>query len=313
MPAAFLFPGQGSQSIGMLNSLAGVFPQVEKTFAEASAVLGYDLWQLLQQGPEAELARTVVTQPLMLTAGVAVWRVWHETGGDTPHLMAGHSLGEYSALVCAGSIDFAEAVALVRNRGEFMQQAVPEGQGGMVAVIGPDAAAVDGFCQTAAQGEVLSVANYNSPVQTIVAGTSSAIARLVEIAGQAGAKRVLRLPVSAPFHCQLMQPATEMLIPHLAALEIRPPLIPVINNVDACRVSDPGQIRDALIRQIANPVRWVELVEKIVAEGIQLLVECGPGKVLLGLNKRIAGGLVNEAMYDADSLRKVKELLPRAA
>lgn len=310
MSIAFLFPGQGSQSVGMLSALAQRFPEVESTFSEASMVLGYDLWSLAQNGPAEELAKTAVTQPLMLTSGVALWRLWKALGEDDPDVMAGHSLGEYTALVCAGSIPFEQAVALVQKRGEFMQQAVAVGQGGMVAVIGPIPKEVEGYCEQAANGEILSVANYNSPVQTVVAGSSGAIARLIEIASNAGAKKVVELPVSAPFHCALMEPAADKLLPFIEGITLTKPKIPVVNNVDVAIVEEPAHIRDALIRQVVSPVRWVELIEKIVRDGAELLVECGPGKVLMGLNKRISRDSCHQAIFDVDSLEKVLEALP---
>lgn len=305
MTLALVFPGQGSQSVGMLAELAGEFPQVEQTFAEASAALGYDLWQLVQNGPESELQLTAVTQPAMLTAGVAVWRAWLAAGGPQPMVMAGHSLGEYSALVCAGGLPFAQAVQLVRQRGEFMQQAVPVGAGAMAAVLGLDRAAVEAACASAVTAdETVAVANYNAPPQSVIAGHTAAVQRASAAAQAAGAKRVVPLPVSAPFHCALMRPAAAALTPALEAAGITPPTVPVINNVDVATVSDPAAIRDALIRQIYSPVRWVEVIEAMAAQGVTRVVECGPGKVLAGLTRRICGELDSLAVQDPASLRQ---------
>ena len=304
MTVALVFPGQGSQSVGMLAELAREFAQVEQTFAEASEALGYDLWRLIQDGPDSELQLTAVTQPAMLSAGVAVWRVWQAAGGPTPALMAGHSLGEYSALVCAGALPFGQAVQLVRQRGEFMQQAVPVGRGAMAAVLGLERAAVEAACAAAARpDETVAVANYNAPLQSVIAGHAAAVARAAAAAQDAGARRVVPLPVSAPFHCSLMRPAADALAPALGAASIRSPDVPVINNVDVAVVDDPAAIRDALIRQIYSPVRWVELIEAMRARGVTHVVECGPGKVLAGLTKRICGDLESLAVQDPASLR----------
>lgn len=305
MTLALVFPGQGSQSVGMLADLAGEFPQVRDTFAEASAVLGYDLWQLVRSGPESELQLTAVTQPAMLTAGVAVWRAWLAAGGPTPAVMAGHSLGEYSALVCAGALPFAQAVQLVRQRGEFMQQAVPVGVGAMAAVLGLDRAAVEAACAGATTAdELVAVANYNAPPQSVIAGHTAAVQRASAAAQAAGAKRVVPLPVSAPFHCALMRPAAVALTPALEAASIATPAVPVINNVDVATASEPAAIRDALIRQIYSPVRWVEVIEAMAAQGVTRVIECGPGKVLAGLTKRICGELDSLAVQDPASLRQ---------
>jgi [acyl-carrier-protein] S-malonyltransferase len=304
MTVALVFPGQGSQSVGMLAELAREFAQVEQTFAEASEALGYDLWRLIQDGPDSELQLTAVTQPAMLSAGVAVWRVWQAAGGPTPAVMAGHSLGEYSALVCAGALPFGQAVQLVRQRGEFMQQAVPVGRGAMAAVLGLERAAVEAACAAAARpDETVAVANYNAPLQSVIAGHAAAVARAAAAAQDAGARRVVPLPVSAPFHCSLMRPAADALAPALGAASIRSPDVPVINNVDVAVVDDPAAIRDALIRQIYSPVRWVELIEAMRARGVTHVVECGPGKVLAGLTKRICGDLESLAVQDPASLR----------
>lgn len=314
MTLALVFPGQGSQSVGMLSELAGEFAQVEQTFAEASAVLGYDLWRLIQDGPDSELQLTAVTQPAMLTAGVAVWRVWQAVGGPTPAVMAGHSLGEYSALVCAGALPFGQAVRLVRQRGEHMQQAVPVGSGAMAAVLGLDRAAVEAACAASARpDETVAVANYNAPLQSVIAGHTAAVARAGTAAQGAGAKRVVPLPVSAPFHCSLMHPAADALAPALVAASIRSPEVPVINNVDVAAASEPAAIRDALTRQIYSPVRWVEVVQAMHARGVAHVVECGPGKVLAGLTKRICGELESLAVQDPASLRQTLAALGQAS
>ncbi len=304
MSLAFVFPGQGSQSVGMLADLAASYPQVEATFAEASEVLGYDLWKLVQEGPAEELNQTHITQPAMLSAGVAVWRVWQEKGGAQPAMMAGHSLGEYTALVCAGALAFKDAVALVAERGRLMQEAVPAGTGAMAAILGLEDEQVADVCAKAAEGQVLSPVNYNSPGQVVVAGQAEAVNRAVEVAKEAGAKRALLLPVSVPSHCALMQPAAEQLALKLADIEVNTPSIPVINNVDVAVADSPEAIRDALVRQLYSPVRWVETVRKMNTDGADALVECGPGKVLAGLNKRIERGMGADAVFDVAGLDK---------
>ncbi len=302
MSVAFVFPGQGSQSVGMLAELAASFPLVGETFAEASAALGYDLWQLVQDGPAEELNNTQITQPAMLSAGIAVWRVMQAQGQATPAVVAGHSLGEYSALVAAGALDFADAIKLVAERGRLMQEAVPAGQGAMAAILGLDDAAVIGVCEAAAQGEVLSAVNFNAPGQVVVAGAAAAVERVLDAAKEAGAKRALPLPVSVPSHCALMKPAADQLAEQLAAITFSTPTIPVINNADVAVVSDGDAIRDALVRQLYSPVRWVETVQKMAQDGVDTLVECGPGKVLVGLNKRIEKSMNTMAVYDTASL-----------
>ncbi len=302
MSLAFVFPGQGSQSVGMLADLAAAHPIVEQTFAEASEVLGYDLWKLVQEGPAEELNQTHITQPAMLSAGVAVWRVWNEQGGTQPAVMAGHSLGEYTALVCAGAIAFKDAVKLVAERGRFMQEAVPAGTGAMAAVLGLDDDKVRAVCAEAAQGEVVSAVNFNSPGQVVVAGAKAAVERAVELAKEAGAKRALLLPVSVPSHCELMRPAADQLAALLADTAIEVPQIPVINNVDVSVADSADAIRDALVRQLYSPVRWVETVQKMAADGVDSLIECGPGKVLVGLNKRIDKGMQAQAIFDVATL-----------
>lgn len=311
MSLAFVFPGQGSQSVGMLNALAGEFPQVQATFAEASQALGYDLWTVIEQGPEETLNRTETTQPAMLAAGVAVWRVWHAQGGAMPSMLAGHSLGEYTALVCAEALAFGDAVKLVADRGRFMQEAVPAGQGGMAAILGLDDDAVRQICEQAAQGDVLEPVNFNSPGQVVIAGTAAAVARGVEQARAAGAKRALMLPVSVPSHCRLMHPAAQQMAQRLAGVAIRVPKVPVIHNAHVRSEATAGGIRDALVRQIESPVRWVETVRTMVAGGVNRIVECGPGKVLAGLNKRIDKQVETLAVYDPATLRAALEAVAK--
>ena len=309
MNSAFVFPGQGSQSVGMLNALADFSPLVQATFAEASAVLGYDLWTLAAQGPEDKLNQTEITQPIMLTAGVAVWRVWQSENGPRPVVMAGHSLGEYAALTCAGALAFSDAVKLVADRGRFMQAAVPAGQGGMAAIVGLDDDAVRALCEQNAQGEVLSAVNFNSPGQVVIAGTAVAVARAVENAKAAGAKLAKVLPVSVPSHCALMHPAAERMRERLKQVAIVAPQIPVLHNVHVKAESDPDAIRDALVRQIEFPVRWVETVQAITAQGVAKIIECGPGRVLVGLNKRISKEVSTLPVFDPESLRLAREAL----
>lgn len=302
MSLAVVFPGQGSQSVGMLAELAGIYPQVQETFAQASAVLGYDLWMLTQSGPETDLNQTHKTQPAMLAAGVAVWRVWRSQNGKMPAMMAGHSLGEYTALVCAGALDFTDAVRLVAERGRFMQEAVPAGQGAMAAILGLDDVQVVQVCGDAAQGEVVAAVNFNSPGQVVVAGAASAVARAVALAKQAGAKRAIELPVSVPSHCALMIPAAERLAELLQTVTIKSPAVPVLHNADVLGYSDASLIHDALVRQLYNPVRWTETVHAMSGAGVKTLVECGPGKVLVGLNKRIDRDMAALPVYDAATL-----------
>ena len=302
MSLAFVFPGQGSQSLGMLKELAESYPVVTDTFNEASDALGYDLWQVVQDGPAEKLNSTDVTQPAMLAAGVAAWRVWNEKGGATPTVMAGHSLGEYTALVCAGAIEFKDAIKLVAERGRLMQQAVPAGEGGMAAILGLEDDAVRQACADAAEGDVLEAVNYNSPGQVVVAGSKAAIDRIVVLAKERGAKRALPLPVSVPSHCALMKPAAEKLATVLNDIAVSSPGVPVINNVDVNTASDADAIRDALVRQLYSPVRWVETVQKMANDGTDKLVECGPGKVLVGLNKRIDKTINAMALFDSATL-----------
>ena len=304
---SFVFPGQGSQAVGMLSDLAAAFPSVRGTFEEASAVLGLDLWQLTQDGPAEALNLTHNTQPAMLAAGVAVWRVWREQGGALPGLMAGHSLGEYTALVAAGAIGYADAVGLVAERGRLMQAAVPEGQGAMAAILGLDDAQVRAVCAEAADGDVVEAVNYNAPGQVVIAGSAAAVARAIAAAKSAGAKRAVTLPVSVPSHCALMRPPAERLGERLAGVAVTAPAIPVLHNVTADRVDGPGAIREILARQLYSPVRWVETVQRMRSEGVRLCVECGPGKVLAGLGKRIERDMECIAVYDPAGLAAALE------
>ncbi|MGL5372051.1 MAG: ACP S-malonyltransferase [Plesiomonas shigelloides] len=299
---AMVFPGQGSQSVGMLADLAQQFPIVEQTFAEASAVLGYDLWALVQQGPAEELNKTWQTQPALLTASVAIWRVWQEKNGAMPVVMAGHSLGEYSALVCAGVMDFKDAVRLVELRGKLMQEAVPEGTGAMAAIIGLDNDSIAKACAESAEGQVVAPVNFNSPGQVVIAGNKEAVERAGAACKAAGAKRALPLPVSVPSHCALMKPAADKLAVALQEITFNAPRIPVINNVDVAAESDADAIRSALVRQLYSPVRWTETVESVSAQGVAHLLEMGPGKVLTGLTKRIVDSMTAAAVNDVASL-----------
>jgi [acyl-carrier-protein] S-malonyltransferase len=309
MTFAFIFPGQGSQSLGMQAELAAEFPQIQQTYQEASEALGYDLWQLVQEGPEEELNKTHITQPAMLTGGVAVYRVWQALGGPAPVAMAGHSLGEYTALVAAGSLSLSDAASLVADRGRFMQEAVPAGTGAMAAILGLDDAQVIAVCEQAAQGEVVTAVNFNSPGQVVVAGNSSAVERAVTLASEAGAKRAVMLPVSVPSHCSLMMPAAERLAERLAAIEVATPAIPVYNNVDVKAETDADAIRDALKRQLYSPVRWVETINALAGQAVEQVVECGPGKVLVGLNKRINKQMKGHSTTDVASLRQALETI----
>jgi len=304
MTIAFVFPGQGSQSVGMLAELAEKFPIIEETFAEASSALGYDLWQLVQNGPAEALNATDKTQPAMLASGVAVWRLWQAEGGEQPAVMAGHSLGEYTALVCAGAISFAEAIKLVEARGQFMQSAVAAGEGGMAAILGLEDDAVVALCDACAEGEVLEAVNYNTPGQVVIAGSAGAVNRAVERAGDAGAKKAVSLPVSVPSHCALMKPAAEQLKAKLAEVDIQTPSIPVIHNVDVVKLTNSDDIKDALVRQLYQPVQWVKTINTMLEEGVDQVIECGPGKVLAGLNKRIARRTPALPVLDIASLDK---------
>ncbi|MCP9267119.1 ACP S-malonyltransferase [Xenorhabdus sp. XENO-1] len=299
---AMVFPGQGSQSLGMLADLATEFPLVEQTFAEASAVLGYDLWALVQQGTAEELNKTWKTQPALLAASVAIWRLWQQKGGKKPSMMAGHSLGEYSALVCAGVIEFQQAIRLVELRGKLMQEAVSEGQGAMYAIIGLDNESIAKACEESAQGQVVSPVNFNSPGQVVIAGEKEAVERAGAACKAAGAKRALPLAVSVPSHCALMKSAADQLAAALQSIVFNQPQFPVVNNVDVKVEESADAIRDALVRQLYNPVRWTESVEYIAAQGTEQLLEMGPGKVLTGLTKRIVDTLNAVAVNDVSSL-----------
>lgn len=301
MSFAFVFPGQGSQSVGMMTAY-GDSPVVRATFDEASAALGEDLWTMVAEGPAERLSQTVNTQPIMLTAGVAVWRLWESLGGKTPAVVAGHSLGEYSALVAAGSLKLADAVPLVRLRAAAMQEAVPVGTGAMAAILGLDDEGIAAACAEAAQGEVVEPVNFNAPGQTVIAGHKGAVERACEACKARGAKRAVLLPVSAPFHSSLLKPAADRLAIALADITLNAPLIPVINNVDVSIETDPAKIKDALVCQAAKPVRWVETIQKMAGMGVATAAECGPGKVLAGLTKRCADGITGVALADADSV-----------
>jgi len=299
---AMVFPGQGSQTVGMLADLAAQFPIVEQTFAEASDALGYDLWKLVQEGPAEELNKTWQTQPALLAASVAIYRVWLQENGAQPAMMAGHSLGEYSALVCAGVLDFKQAIRLVELRGKLMQEAVPAGTGAMSAIIGLDNDAIAKACEESAQGEVVSPVNFNSPGQVVIAGNKDAVERAGAACKAAGAKRALPLPVSVPSHCALMKPAADKLAIALQGIAFNAPQFPVVNNVDVKAETSPDAIRDALVRQLYSPVRWSESVEFMAGEGIEHLLEVGPGKVLTGLTKRIVDTMTAAAINDAASV-----------
>ena len=301
MSLAIVFPGQGSQSVGMMQGFADL-PIVEKTFLEANAILGIDLWTMARDGPIESLNQTINTQPVMLVAGVACWRAWQEKSGPMPSWLAGHSLGEYSALVAAQSLRFEDALPLVRFRAQAMQEAVPEGTGGIAAILGLDEGALAGVCADAAQGEVVEPANLNSPGQVVVAGHRGAVERAMALAKQRGAKRAVMLPMSAPSHCSLMKPAADRLRERLAAVEVKKPMIPVIHNRFVESFDDPAKIREALIEQLYNPVRWIETVEFLGRKGVKRVVECGPGKVLAGLGKRIVPDIEYIALNDSAAL-----------
>ncbi|OIO77508.1 MAG: [acyl-carrier-protein] S-malonyltransferase [Hydrogenophilaceae bacterium CG1_02_62_390] len=307
MTLAFVFPGQGSQSVGMMAAY-GDAAAIRDTFAEASDALAIDLTGMIAEGPAEALNQTVNTQPAMLAAGVAVYRLWLTLGGAQPALMAGHSLGEYTALTCAGALNFADALRLVRLRAEAMQSAVPDGVGTMAAILGLDDDAIRAVCAEAAQGEVLAAVNFNSPGQVVIAGHKTAVDRGCALAKQRGAKRALPLPVSVPSHCDLMRPAAEKLLVAMNAIEIKTPVIPVIHNADVAAHNDPAAIRDALARQLYSPVRWVETMQAFAAQGVTRIAECGPGKVLTGLNKRILADVPTLALADAAALVELRDI-----
>lgn len=299
---AFVFPGQGSQSLGMLNELAGQFSVIQETFDEASDALSFDLWALVQQGPVELLNQTTNTQPAILAASVALWRIWQQKQGINPVVLAGHSLGEYSALVCASALDFATAIRLVALRGKFMQEAVPEGTGAMAAIIGLDNVLVDQICVEAAHEAILSPANFNAIGQIVIAGEQTAVERAIKLAEEAGAKLAKMIPVSVPSHCALMKPAAERLAETLVNIHLNPPKVPIINNVEVAIENDINRIKSALISQLYSPVRWVETVQTMIQQNIKLFVECGPGKVLAGLNKRIDATVPNITIGDLTGL-----------
>lgn len=306
---AFIFPGQGSQHLGMLSELAERYAVVRSTFEEASTVLGYDLWHLVQEGSVEDLNRTDITQPALLAASVAVWRVWKELEGARPAWLAGHSLGEYSALVCSGALDFADGLRLVRTRGEFMQQAVPQGMGAMAAILGLEADKIEAACAAAAQGEVVAAVNYNAPGQIVIAGNVAAVERAILACREAGARKAMPLPVSVPSHCELMRPAAEKLADELNLIQLSKPRVPVVQNVHAAPETEVAAIRDNLVAQLYRPVRWIESIEFMAQQGVDSYVECGPGKVLVGLNKRIVKTAKSLAVNDSDSVQAALELL----
>ena len=308
MSVAFVFPGQGSQQVGMMEGFAD-HPAVRATFAEASEILGDDLWRLVQQGPADALNLTRNTQPVMLTAGVAVWRAWQAQGGTAPAFVAGHSLGEYTALVAADALQFGDAVPLVRFRAEAMQEAVAAGVGAMAAIMGADDAAVVEACRDAAQGEVVEPVNFNAPGQIVIAGNRSAVERAMAAAKARGAKRALMLPVSAPFHSSLLKPAAERLALRLAHVDVHAPTIPVIHNVDVETHETPEAIRKALAAQAASPVRWTETIRSLALKGVTQVVECGPGKVLAGLTRRIDDSLTAFALTDGAAIDDARRTL----
>ena len=300
---AFVFPGQGSQSVGMLRELAASHLIVKSIFSEASDALGLDLLELVQNGPEEELNRTENTQPALLTTSYCLWRAWEEACSDKPAFMAGHSLGEYTALVCAGVLNFSDAVKLVRDRGRYMQLAVPEGAGAMAAILGLEDSQINDVCEKAAGEQVVSAANFNSPGQTVIAGDSAAVERAIEVAKSEGAKRAILLPVSVPSHCALMEEAAEKLAERLSSVNFNDSRIPILQNVDAKAHSEAEDIKQSLIKQLHQPVRWVDTVQEINKKGISHIVECGPGKVLTGLIKRIDRGLITLPISNSDTLQ----------
>ncbi len=303
MKLAMVFPGQGSQSVGMLRAYAGL-PGIDEVLDQATAVLGAGFTNMLDAGPAEALGMTLNTQPAMVTAGVAAFRAWIALGGPRPAVVAGHSLGEYAALVAADAIGFQECLPLVRHRAQAMQAAVPAGEGAMAAILNLDDAGVIAACAESAQGEVVQAVNFNAPGQVVIAGGKNAVARAMEACKVRGARRAMQLPVSAPFHSSLMQPAAEALRAYLEKIAVRAPAIPLINNVDVCLESDPARIKDALVRQAASPVRWVEIINKMAEMGVTHVVECGPGKVLAGLTKRINANLLDFALADRESLEQ---------
>ena len=306
MSIAFIFPGQGSQAIGMLSELAAEFPSVQQSFSQASDVLGVDMWKLAQEGPIETLSMTENTQPALLTAGYAVWQVWNELGGEQPQIMAGHSLGEYTALVCAGALSFEDGVSLVRDRGKYMQEAVPSGQGGMAALLGLDNETVQSVCEENAQGDVLQAVNFNAPGQVVIAGSAAAIERAVVAAKDAGARRAMPLPVSIPAHSSLMTPASERLAERIAGINLTMPSIPVLHNCNVSIANSVDEVAQNLVTQLDSPVRWVESVEAMQQQGAVKFVESGPGKVLSGLVKRIVKDV---SVHCVETSAAIKELV----
>ncbi len=309
MKSAFVFPGQGSQSLGMLADLAAEYSLVGETFEQASHALGYGLWQLIQNGPEEQLNQTDRTQPAMLTAGVAVWRVWQSVSDYKPTYFAGHSLGEYTALVAADAIDFADAVKLVEMRGQFMQQAVPVGEGAMAAILGLEDDVVRALCTEASAQGVVEAVNFNSPGQVVIAGSTPAVKQAIELATEKGAKRALQLPVSVPSHCELMKPAAQQLASELDKINLRMPSTPVIHNASVTAAKDTTELKQLLAQQLYSPVRWVETIQWFAAQGVDTVVESGPGKVLAGLNKRIDKNLTALPVFDPATLEKLQQAL----
>jgi [acyl-carrier-protein] S-malonyltransferase len=309
MKSAFVFPGQGSQSVGMLAELTTEFSVVADTFKQASDALGYDLWELVSAGPEEQLNQTDRTQPAILTAGIAVWRAWQAKSTIKPSFFAGHSLGEYTALVAADAIDFADAVKLVEKRGQFMQQAVPAGEGAMAAILGLEDDVVRELCAQAASEGVVEAVNFNSPGQVVIAGATPAVQQAISLATEKGAKRALQLPVSVPSHCALMKPAAEQLAAALDGIDIRMPSTPVIHNASVTAANDVAELKSLLAQQLYSPVRWVETVQWFAAQGVEAVVESGPGKVLAGLNKRIDKSLTALPVFDLSTLEKAQQTL----
>jgi len=301
---AIVFPGQGSQSVGMLNDLSEQYPIVRQTFNSVAEILDYDIWSIISTGPVEDLNKTHITQPAMLAADVAIWRLWKTLEGQMPDIIAGHSLGEYTALVCANAITFEDAIKLVETRGRFMQEAVPEGSGAMAAILGLDDEKVNQVCDDAAEGDVVAAVNFNAPGQVVIAGNTAAIERATRLAKEAGAKRAILLPVSVPSHCSLMTSAAQKMKDRLKDVEINEPEIPVINNADVTIETSAEGIRAALIKQLYSPVRWVETIQKMADAGVANIIECGPGKVLMGLNKRITKQVNHYSVFDTASLDK---------
>lgn len=302
---AFIFPGQGSQSVGMLSDMADAYPVIKKTFDQASVVLDMELWSVVKNGPEDQLNRTDITQPALLTASVALWRVWQQCNGQVPGILSGHSLGEYSALVCAQALGFEDAVRLVNLRGQYMQSAVPAGHGAMAAILGLDDQAVRDACQRAAQDQVVAAVNFNSPGQVVIAGNSEAVDRAIDLAKQAGAKKAMRLAVSVPSHCDLMGPAAVELEVALQSIDVQVPAIPVVHNANAGVADSPSHIKQLLVQQLSQPVLWVDCIKFMMDQGTVKLIECGPGKVLSGLAKRIDRELDAGSIGDAVGLDKL--------